>query len=236
MPNEMTVEVLQRGLAFHGGGVLKAGSHKEGSGEFCASEFSAIMRGKPVFDFSDDLPDIRAMNDAFGSNDLERTKCLLPVIAALWDWNAWDKTRRQRFVERLTVLTIQKIIGQLPTVGENAKAKCLKATNLFEASLAAQAAQPAALLASATYSAVGWAVEAAWASHTGAVDASVAAEMVVQAGAKAAAWAAANAAEAAAKASEVAASAVAVTKDAARALVLRVACNIWIEAAIYSGS
>lgn len=76
----MTVQELQDGLKRHDDGVLKYGDHASGSREFCALEFSAIMRGNPHGDTPGDLPDIRSLNDAFGQGLLRLPCSRLYVI------------------------------------------------------------------------------------------------------------------------------------------------------------
>lgn len=94
----MTVARLMAGLKKHDGGVLKTGCHGEGERKFCALEFSSMMRGKGVDDNPGDLPDFRSLNDADQwRSDKERTRHLLPVMAALWDWRTWSTKRQNRF-------------------------------------------------------------------------------------------------------------------------------------------
>ena len=103
----ITVEALQRGLIEHDKGVLKAGAHTSDSREFCALEFSSVMRGECFSDAPTALPDIRSLNDGPWVSNESRTEHLLPVMCALWDWREWTWARQLSFTERLVVLTVQ---------------------------------------------------------------------------------------------------------------------------------
>ena len=91
----ITLEALKHGLVVHDDSVLKRGSHKPDSREFCALEFSSIMRKKDFSDSPGDMPDLRPLNDAPLSSDAIRTEHLLPVMAALWDWRDWSNNKKR---------------------------------------------------------------------------------------------------------------------------------------------
>jgi len=142
----MTVQELQALLVEHDDGVLKGGSHSEGSREFCALEFESIVRGRPFSDLSITLPDLRPLNDAFGMGDIAdaaRTTALLPVMAALWDWSHWSPQRQQKWIERVVISTIQNIISSLPALSDANKRQCEAVVTLHGAKVAAMAARAA---------------------------------------------------------------------------------------------
>jgi hypothetical protein len=93
------------------GGVLTSGSH-EPDGHACLLEAVSIARG---LDWTDDpsivrMPDLRGLNDAPWSSDEVRTKHLLPVGVALYDWAEWSEERRQEFAKRVAEQTIRVIV------------------------------------------------------------------------------------------------------------------------------
>ena len=154
---KMTVEQLQEGLIKHDKGVLKYGSHKAGDREFCALEFRSVMQGIHFTDAPNKvgMPDLRRLNDAFGNGheaDQVRTKAMLPVLAALWDWQDWSKPRRTRFAQLLAVMIVNQITADLPKLPKAIKRKCQEAKNCEEACNAAAAAAAAAA-ADAAYAA-----------------------------------------------------------------------------------
>jgi hypothetical protein len=171
MKQPMTVEVLQAGLIEHDKGVLKHGSHEEGSREFCALEFVSIMKGIKFCDNPSvvGMPDLRSLNDAFGTGsaaDARRTAAMLPVLAALWNWDSWGQPRQQKFAERLVIKTVNRIISQLPGLPAAVVLECKGATTIQRAARAARAAGWAVRAARAAGAAAEWAARAAgWAAR-----------------------------------------------------------------------
>ena len=162
----MTVEQFQEALDRLDKGLLMHGSHQEGTKEFCFHEFARAVRGRPHSDIPDDLPDLRSLNDAAWASDVERTRHMLPVLAAYWDWANWSRDKQQAIVVQVCILTVQRIISELPNLPQVVRAKCRTAQTLTDAEAAAKAAA--------------WAAEAAaWAAWAAA-----------KAAAEAAAWAA----------------------------------------------
>lgn len=98
-PQRMTVAKLKQLLKKYGKGVLKAGIHTRKQREFCVSEFrnKVIAPAKPLSDDIEYFPDLRDLNDLF-TDDKARTAALLPVMAALWDWERWSLSRQRSFV------------------------------------------------------------------------------------------------------------------------------------------
>ena len=147
MTTKMTVERLQLLLTEMDDGVLRCGSHKAGSREFCALEFESQVRGRKWSDTPITMPDIRPLNDMFGTGpraDKLRTAALLPLMAALWDWSNWSITRKQKFATCLIIGTVQEIISELPGLSKDIREACRKATTLEAARAAAEAAARAA--------------------------------------------------------------------------------------------
>ena len=206
----ITVEELKQGLVEHDKGVLKHGAHRPEEREYCALEFVSIMRqDAQMNDTPGHLPDLRPLNDASWSSDEERTEHMLPVLAALWDWETWTQKRRQAFATKLAIETVKQIVSQLPSIGSENRTRCLNVVTLACAACAACAADAAdaACAADAARTAA-----AAYAARA-------AAAAAYAAGAAAAAAAAARAASAASAA------------DAAADTVLSVSCQIFVDAA-----
>jgi hypothetical protein len=115
MINQMTVETLRAKLQELDNGVLYHGGHKAGTHEFCALEFARAVRRLSHSDQPTHLPDLRPLNDGPWSSDEARTEALLPVMAALWDWQAWSPARQRGWAKQVVIETVRQVIGeQLP--------------------------------------------------------------------------------------------------------------------------
>ena len=110
----MTLEELQAALDTLDDGVLRAGAHPAGGREFCALEFESQVRGRKWSDEPITLPDLRPLNDATWPNNEARTKALLPVMVAFWDWSEWSPERRSRWYRRVVFKTTKELIARLP--------------------------------------------------------------------------------------------------------------------------
>lgn len=141
MATTMTIESLREILCSRDGCVLKSGSHEESSGDSCALEVVSVARALAFTDdpATLDMPDLRPLNDASWDSDKQRTEHLLPVIVEC-DWSAWSEARRLRFVERLTILTVQQIVAELPGPPDEVRTRCREADDLDKTAQAAQAA------------------------------------------------------------------------------------------------
>lgn len=139
----MTLTELQHELDTRDDGVLKHGKHKPGR-EFCALEFESQVRKREWSDTPLTLPDLRPLNDGLWSSNAARTKALLPVMVALWEWASWSPKRRQQWASRVAILTIQRIIAELPTLPPLVRLQCQNAQTCQEAQAAAEAAAGAA--------------------------------------------------------------------------------------------
>ena len=161
----MTIEALRQGLVEHDKGVLKGGMHKPEDREFCALEFSSIMRGKTLTDSPGDLPDLRPLNDAPWPNDTARTAALLPVMVALWDWREWSSKRQAQWAQRVVIDTVRRIISELPGLSDLLRIRCHAGTTLNEVKVEAAEteAEAGAWVATGAWAATA-AEAAAWAA------------------------------------------------------------------------
>jgi len=206
-------------------GLLLRGKHKRNS-QACTLELAHAAVGDAWSDTPDKWPDLRALNDAPWSNDLARTAGLVPVMEAYWEWDAWPRTRQVETITRLAILTVQRIIADLPDLPAAVRTQCRAVATLKEAAQAAWGAAQAAAGA--------WAAQAAEAA---AGAAQVAALAWAAQAVEAVAWAAQAAAQAAGAAVAAAAQAVGAVAGAevaaagAADAVLQRACACWIEAA-----
>lgn len=104
---KITVPYLKKRLKVLDDGVLSYGGHTENSRKFCAIEFvNAEKHGEWVGDDNEaaGTPAFQDLNDAFGSGpeaDLERTKYMLPVLVAYWNWHKWSETTHEKIEKRL---------------------------------------------------------------------------------------------------------------------------------------
>lgn len=135
------------------GGVLSHGGNCEGA--CCALEALALVRLGVATDDPVELgvPDIRRLNDMEWSSDAARTAHLLPVVEALLDYHRWPLDRRQRFATELVVQVVKEFLSPaLARVGLTEEARaCLEASDPYQASDAAVAANKAAERASFVY-------------------------------------------------------------------------------------
>jgi hypothetical protein len=232
----MTLDRLQSLLAEHDDGVLRSGAHREGR-EFCALEFESKVRGRDWSDAPVTLPDMRPINDGLWSSDAARTDALLPVMVALWGWSTWTLERRIAWAQRIALETVRQIVAELPGLSDAIRTQCRDAKDLTAAEGAAEragawAAAAAAMTEAAAEAAAGLAVSAAAAAARAGAPAAAAARVW----APATAWAATAAARAGAAAEAEAAVGAAAEAEAAVGAeaadsVLRIACQIWIQAA-----
>jgi hypothetical protein len=130
---------------FHG--KLLIGSHTP-DGEACALEVASIARGLTWTDNPETvgLPDLRPLNDAPWSSDAERTKNLVPVVLAYWDWGEWSDAKRREIMTRVAEQTIRQVLPiALRAAGLEAEAKrCGAEGSESAAARAADAAESAA--------------------------------------------------------------------------------------------
>ena len=189
---------------FHG--VLLTGKHQENS-QACAMELLSVAKGIPWTDNPEAVRsfDLRSINDV-RVDGVVRAQHLLPLLAAYADSMDWPVEQQARVVTRIILLTINRLISQLPQLPSAVAQKCRDAATLTEV---IRAAEDTAKAAEDTSSAR--AAEAVRAAARAAEDAD---------------WAAssARAAEATAWAAMVAAG------DAARQNVFIDICALWMEA------
>ena len=142
---KMTVAALRKGLTAHDNGVLSYGGHEAGARAFCALEYRSVLLGQQFTDDPDmvDFPDIRSLNDAFGKGpdaDTHRTKHLLPVLAALWNWHEWSQTKRIKWAKRVAIYTVNDIVSALPGLTPRIRLQCQHANTVRAAKSAARSA------------------------------------------------------------------------------------------------
>jgi hypothetical protein len=242
---------LQCLLDKHFGGLLQDSPNPEGSGCANGMELLSFARGVPwtaspdlvrCFDLSP-LTKIQVTPET-------RTKHFLPVLAAFDGSLDWPIQKKQRVAERLSLLTVQRLISELPCLPDSCRKRCRDARTLTEAAAAATAASeqaqssagpnaresPASALWAAKAAKAASVALAKTAAQTAASAAYVAlAQRAMQESAKsvksamlAAAEAARTAASAEAKAAKGAPGR---TSLGARERIFRMACAAWAEAA-----
>jgi hypothetical protein len=234
------------------GGVLRESSNPEDSGQADAMELLSVSRGVPWTSSPDQVHcfDLSPLYKIQVSPET-RTKHFLPVLAAYDGSLDWPIQRKQRVAERLAILTVQRLVSELPGVPEACRNACREAHTLAEAAAAATKASaeahsgPGADAQESPASAL-WAAKAAQAAsvalaktaaETAASAAYVAlAQRAMQESAKSvksAVLAAAEAARTAASAEVKAAKGAGTpgqTSLGARERIFRMACAAWVEA------
>lgn len=116
----MTVRKLRGLLHKFDDGVLMHGGHDENEGKFCALEFESKVRGRYFSDEPITLPDVRPVNDGVWLSDKSRTDALLPVLAALWGWENWTKSKRRRWVREASLEIARKVIPAIQNLDSTA--------------------------------------------------------------------------------------------------------------------
>ena len=162
-------EQVEQLLQSRFGGRIRKGSHTE-DGAGCLIEIANAAIGAAWSDNPTLWPDLRPINDAFTS-DSERTRVLWPVLRAYWHWSEWGAARQRQIIERVIILTVQRIIAELPGLPPDVAQRCREATTLSAAGAAAEAAARAAGATWAAAGAAAWAARAAgaaWAAEAAA--------------------------------------------------------------------
>ena len=213
---------------FHG--LIHQGSHNDRS-QACLLECAHAAIGAAWSDCPDLWPDLRPLNDAAWSSDARRTAHLIPVLRAYWEWSIVPVARQHQIMARLILLTVQRIIAELPGLPEVTRAACRQARTL-DAATAATAAADATVASSVADAARAAARAAADAVQvTGdvirAIQWTVPSPEAVQTAETGHAQATTALARAASAASFVASHTTSHAADA----VLGTACALWIEAA-----
>ena len=166
----ITVEDIQAYLDTHDDGVLKHGSHKEGTGAYCALECVSQLRGADRWTDTPSaagMPDIRAINDARWSSDEVRTRTMLPMLASISRWAVWTATQKQAFVSAVAIRFVREVVSMLSSLPDSVRQACREVQTLDDAKAAAEA--EAAQAAYAAYAARVAAYAAAYA-EAGAAD------------------------------------------------------------------
>jgi len=234
------------------GGILRDATNTEDSGRANAIELLSASRG---FEWTSSPDRVRCFDltplSKIQVSPETRTKYLLPVLAAYDGSLDWPIQRKQRVAERLALLTVQRVVSELPSLSESARKLCRSAHSLADAAAAAATASAEAQSASGpdareSPASALWAARAAKAASialtkTAAESAASAAYVALAQRAmqesaksvKSAVLAAAEAARTAASAQSKAAKATTSTESSqpARDRVFRIACAAWLEAA-----
>ena len=178
-------EQVEQLLQSRFGGLIRRGFHPDDR-EGCLIEIANAAIGAAWSDHPTMWPDFRPINDAYDSDEA-RTRHLWPVLRKYWHWSEWGEARQRQIIERVVILTVQRIIAELPGLPAEVAQRCREATTRVAVLAAAGAAAGAA-----------WAAErvAAWAAER-------AAEGAAREAGREAAWAAARAAARAAAADSV---------------------------------
>ena len=148
----MELTALQTILGQRFGGVITAGQHAA-DGQACAMELAHAVHGDLWSDVPDYWPDFRPLNDApCWSSDQARTAALLPVLAAVWDWEIWPAARQRAFAATVALRTVRELVlvARSATGLEEEAAVSEAAHSLTDASAASDASDAAAAAAYAS--------------------------------------------------------------------------------------
>jgi len=136
-------------LARRFGGRIMAGKHFEG-GECCVLELASALRGRPWTDDPYEVGtwDLRPLNDC-EVDDATRTAGMLPVLVAYDGCRRWPPKRQAAVASRLAVLTVRRLVAELPGLPPEIARRCRSAETVREARDGAAAAHAAAAHAAA---------------------------------------------------------------------------------------
>ena len=115
---------------FHG--VIGHGMHENGCGA-CLLECAHHTLGHEWSDAPNLWPDLRPLNDGPWDTDRARTTHLVPVLRAYWDWSTWMHARQRQVMERVILLTVQRVIAGLPGLTPAQRDGCRGVTSLVDA-------------------------------------------------------------------------------------------------------
>ena len=140
--------------------VLKAGSHSKDSGACCPLELLSVALEIPWTDLPTKVRcfDFAKLSDCIVS-DKVRTEHMIPVLKAYIGSLDWTVERQRKTVEKLAILTVQRIVAELPDLAEPVREMCQAAQSLSEAKKASRAASAAAIAAASIRSAAESAAE-----------------------------------------------------------------------------
>ena len=126
-------------LARRFGGRIMAGKHFEG-GECCVLELASALRGLPWTDDPYEVGtwDLRPLNDC-EVDDATRTAGMLPVLVAYDGCRRWPPKRQAAVAARLAVLTVRRLVAELPGLPPEIARRCRAAETVVEARGAADA-------------------------------------------------------------------------------------------------
>ena len=182
-------------------GKLFPGKHRPGSTVCCALELLSVHRGIPWTDSPSAVRcfDLRPLND-IPVGPVTRAGLMLPVLVAYDGSRDWEPERQRAVAERLVILTVNRLIGDLPGLPADIREACRAARDVPEAEAAAKAAQQALEISKVAQQALGISKAAVMSRAAGAAGAAIGAAVLAArapGAASAAVWAATGAAEAA---------------------------------------
>lgn len=96
-------------------GRIAGGNHAENEGKACILNIVSKARGVKWTDSPEalDMPDIRALNDAYASDET-RSIDMVRLGVALWDYPSWPVDRRVRWAQALAARTVELFGSGLP--------------------------------------------------------------------------------------------------------------------------
>jgi hypothetical protein len=138
---KLTMKTMTRVLNERFGGLLSFGPHLEG-GEGCINEVGSAAKGLPWTDSPAILRcwDFRSINDMNVSREV-RAKYLPKVFVAYDGSMDWPLERQLAVSRKLVILTIQRLIAEIPGLSEAAREQCRQANTLEQAARAVRAAE-----------------------------------------------------------------------------------------------
>lgn len=110
------------------GKILSPYSHAPHLRMACALECAHATVGDEWSDQPGKWPDVRSLNDADWPSDEDLTEHMTRLMRAYWHWSEWTPERQAAVIERLIVLTVQRIISQFVGAPENVMRQCRDAT------------------------------------------------------------------------------------------------------------
>lgn len=123
------------------GNVLSAEGHRSYVGRACALECAHATVGDEWSDQPDKWPDVRPINDDVWQSDEDRTEHMTRLMRAYWHWSEWTPERQTAVIERLIVLTVQRIVSRPTKLPEEIAYQCRDAITPEEAASAVSKAK-----------------------------------------------------------------------------------------------
>lgn len=121
------------------GKILSPYSHAPHLRMACALECAHATVGDEWSDAPGKWPDVSFLNDADWISDDDRTEHMTRLMRAYWHWSEWTPERQAAVMERLIVLTVQRIISRYTGLPDELAYQCRDAITPEEAASAAWA-------------------------------------------------------------------------------------------------